>query len=125
VVEGWDGACGCAGWVCALDAGLGGGRRADLGDRDDGAVDAGKEIEETGVPAGTSTVTVTVWPVASVSWNVRSSAFAGSTAAPKPAVAMPAVASATVSLRVFIPAVPLPAPSRPKLPWKWLDGRAR
>jgi hypothetical protein len=57
----------------------------------------GKEIEPTGVPGGTSTVTVTVWPVASVRTKVRCSALAGSTAAPSPAVAMPAVARAVSS----------------------------
>ena len=75
-----------------------------------GAVDAGERDRLTGVPGGTSTVTVTVWPVTSVTWNVRGSALAGSTAAPKPAVAMPAVASAISSLRVFMTCrrVPLP-----------------
>jgi hypothetical protein len=62
----------------------------------------GKVIALTGVPGGTSTVTVTVWPVASVTWKVRGCASAGSTAAPKPAVAIPAVASAIVSLRLFM-----------------------
>ena len=45
----------------------------------------GKVIWSAGVPGGTSSVTVIVWPPSSVTTNVRGSADAGSTAAPKPA----------------------------------------
>src|SRR4051794_19272930 len=55
-----------------------------------------------GVPAGTSSVTVTVWPVARVITNVRWSAEAGKMAAPNPADSSPATSNPISSLRLFI-----------------------
>jgi hypothetical protein len=60
---------------------------------------AGREIWSSGTPGGASTCTVTVWPPSKVTVMVRSSADAGKTAAPNPAVKAPADTSPMRSLR--------------------------
>jgi hypothetical protein len=65
-----------------------------------GAVTPGILIWSTGVPGGTSTVTVTCAPPRSVTSSVRCSADAGMVAAPKPARSNPAVANPMSSLRL-------------------------
>src|SRR5919198_4598278 len=78
--------CGCAGvmsWTATI-----------------GVVTPGILIWSTGVPGGTSTVTVICCPPSSVTSSVRCSADAGIVAAPKPARNNPAVANPMSSLRL-------------------------
>src|SRR3954452_11749344 len=67
-----------------------------------GVVMPGILIWSIGVPGGTSTVTVSVWPVTSVTSSVRCSADAGMTEAPTPAAKTAQAIRPMISLRLVI-----------------------
>src|SRR3954447_13588653 len=80
-------------------------------------------IWSTGVPGGTSTVTVTFWPVASVTTSVRWSADAGITPAPTPTETAATARAPVRSLRfvdlirnVLFPPRAFLSPSDPRAP---------
>ena len=66
----------------------------------------GIEIEETGVPGGTSTVLVMRWPETSTTVTECSSAWAGSAAMPRPTEA---TITAMIPFRLFISSTRPPA----------------
>jgi hypothetical protein len=100
------GCCGCVawsfGWVCAggsVAVSAGGGGTVMSCTLTIGSVIPGIVIWSSGVPGGTSTLTVTWAPLSSVTSSVRWSAEAGTVATPKPTRNRPAVTRAMSSLR--------------------------
>src|SRR4051794_39647476 len=101
----WAGSCaGGAGWLPEPPSG--GGGVVGVGGTSEteaiGVVIPGILIWSIGVPGGTSTVTVSVWPVMRVTSSVRCSAEAGKTDAPIPAPKTAQAISPMISLRLVI-----------------------